>query len=479
MSEENMTVSNEESEITDSDPTLEKSISEPTAVFEKSVSPSGGERSGSKSKIIAVFSTVGAVALLLLGIFVIYPLVSFWTGNYWVYIDMYSVKEFEIPEGVTEIKDDQFAGCNSLERVTIPNSVTKIGDCAFHSCDNLEQITIPDAVTSIGDAAFSYCEKLTSVTVPDSVTSIGKNAFFACHNLESITLPFVGENADGTSYTDFGHIFGVFDENSISLYIPSGLSDVTVTGGTIGVLAFRSCKNIKRITLGEGITQIDGAAFYNCEGLEVLRLPSTIQTFDDDAFVGCTSLKCLYIADVAVWCDTTFDNSASTPTAGVSEFYVDGELVSELVIPDGVTEIGNFAFYNLDGITSVVIPNSVTRIGNFAFVGCKNLESVVIGDGVVSIGEDAFSDCNNLTSITIPNTVTSIGDSAFRGCSGLTSITVPNSVTSIGDYAFEYCKSLTSIKYRGTEAEWNAITKGSSWDSYAGSYTITYNYTEE
>ena len=100
-------------------------------------------------------------------------------------------------------------------------------------------------------------------------------------------------------------------------------------------------------------------------------------------------------------------------------------------------------------------------------------------DSVTSIGDAAFCYCDSLTSIVIPDSVTSIGDRAFYNCDSLTSVIIGDSVTSIGSYAFYYCNSLTSIKYRGTQSQWNAISKGSYWNYGTGNYTITCNYTGE
>ena len=152
--------------------------------------------------------------------------------------------------------------------------------------------------------------------------------------------------------------------------------------------------------------------------------------------------------------------------------------IKKVVIVDGVTSIGNYAFYACDGLTSVTIPNSVTSIGNEAFRGCGGLTSITIPNSVTSIGNEAFRGCNGLTSIIveggntyydsrdncnamietksntlivgckntiIPNSVTSIGNSAFMYCYGLTDITIPNSVTSIGNTAFYSCSGLTSV----------------------------------
>ncbi|MDR0855790.1 MAG: leucine-rich repeat domain-containing protein, partial [Clostridiales bacterium] len=104
-----------------------------------------------------------------------------------------------------------------------------------------------------------------------------------------------------------------------------------------------------------------------------------------------------------------------------------------------------------------------------------SLTSITIPAGVTSIGNYAFRYCNGLTSITIPAGVTSLGSFAFANCSGLTSITIPAGVTSIGSSAFSGCTALTTINYRGTEAEWNLIPKGSNW-KYNCPAVIVYNY---
>ena len=119
--------------------------------------------------------------------------------------------------------------------------------------------------------------------------------------------------------------------------------------------------------------------------------------------------------------------------------------VKTVIISDGVTSIGDWAFTGCSSLTSVTIPDSVTSIGFEAFSGCSSLTSVTIPDSVTSIGCAAFSDCSSLTSVTIPNSVTSISDSMFSGCSSLPSVTIPDSVTSIGSNMFSYCYSLTSV----------------------------------
>ncbi|MCR4887471.1 MAG: leucine-rich repeat domain-containing protein [Clostridiales bacterium] len=125
--------------------------------------------------------------------------------------------------------------------------------------------------------------------------------------------------------------------------------------------------------------------------------------------------------------------------------YPSGRAAASYEIPQGILEIGNFAFCKCDNLTSVTIPDSVTSIGNFTFCRCDNLTSITIPDSVTGIGESAFLKCSNLTKAAIPNSVTSIGDLAFSECGSLTDVTIPESVTSIGRYAFYECSSLMEM----------------------------------
>ena len=156
-----------------------------------------------------------------------------------------------------------------------------------------------------------------------------------------------------------------------------------------------------------------------------------VTSIGDSAFFDCTSLTSVTIPD-------------SVTSIGEYAFYNCTSLTS-VTIPNSVTSIGEYAFYNCTSLTSVAIPDSVTSIGEYAFSHCTSLTSVTIPDSVTSIGRYAFYYCTSLTSVTIPDSVTSIGEYAFYDCTSLTSVTIPDSVTSIGDFAFSYCESLTSV----------------------------------
>ena len=215
------------------------------------------------------------------------------------------------------------------------------------------------------------------------------------------------------------------------------------------------------------VAGIGSSVFWGCSGLTSVTIPNSMTNIGSDAFWGCEGLTSVHISDIAAWCNIDFANYNSNPLYDAHHLYLDGEEVKDLVIPNNVTSIGDYAFYGCSGLTSVTIGNSVTSIGGSAFQHCSGLTSVTIGNSVKSIGQDAFRECSGLTSVTIPNSVTSIGGSAFHSCSGLTSVTIPNSVTSIessafsscglttvtipnsvtsiGDGAFSHCKGLTSV----------------------------------
>ncbi len=165
--------------------------------------------------------------------------------------------------------------------------------------------------------------------------------------------------------------------------------------------------------------------------LEV-EIDNGVTSIGENAFYNCNELSRLEIPD-------------SVTSIGVSAFSYCYSLTS-IEIPDSVTSIGGCAFWSCDSLTSVKIPDSVTSIGDYAFWSCDSLTSVKIGNSVTSIGEGAFSYCYSLTSIEIPDGVTNIGSRAFYSCDSLTSIEIPDSVTSIGDYAFYDCDSLTSVE---------------------------------
>ena len=252
----------------------------------------------------------------------------------------------------------------------------------------------------------------------------------------------------------------------------------------------KKIKEVRIINSSEGnITGIGDGAFEGCTALEEIRIPSTVTYMGLDAFDGCTSLKKVYIEDLASWCKINRTNiygyasADSNPLYYADELYVDYELLSsDITIPNGVTEIKEYAFAGFSNLTSISIPNTVTSIGEGAFQNCSNLTSASIPNGVETIGECAFYECENLATISmLPYSVTSIGVGAFAGCQKLSGINVStannnycavsgvlynkgkttlvqypagktnvaytpqSTTTAIGDYAFYECENIKNI----------------------------------
>ena len=322
-----------------------------------------------------------------------------------------SVTYNDVTYSVTSIGGWVFNGRTDLTgELVIPNSVTSIGDYAFYGCSGLTSVVIGNSVTSIGWSAFSGCSGLTgNLVIPAGVTTIGSSAFSGCSALTG------------------------------TLVIPNS---VTKIGGE----AFYGCSGLTgELVIPAGVTTIGSLAFSRCSGLSSVTIPNSVTSIGDNAFYDCDGLKEVYISDLSAWCRIDFSGWYANPLSCANNLYLNGDLVTELVIPDDVLEIKQIAFRGCSGLTSVTIGNSVTSIGVNAFDCCSGLTSVTIGNSVTSIGGSAFACCSGLSSVTIPNSVTSIGGDAFILCTGLTSVTIGNSVTSIGDNAFNECYGLKEV----------------------------------
>jgi cell division protein FtsB len=322
-------------------------------------------------------------------------------------------------QAVTVIADSAFYWCDSLTSVVIPGSVTSIGGEAFAFCSNLTSVVIGDGVTTISYSAFSNCSNLTSVVIPDSVTIIDNSAFYDCDSLVSVVLPDSGVTTIG--YYAFYDTAYYNDENNWIdgvLYIGNHLIEAkdTISG---------------KCMIKDGTITVADYAFYVCDSLTSIVIPDSVTSIGQYAFKDCIILESIEVSEN-------------------NEYYksINGNLYSK----DGKTLI-QYAIGKEDN--SFEIPDSVTFIGEYAFFDCDNLFSIVIPDGVTSIGMNAFQDCFNLTSIVIPDSVTSIGYSVFFNCN-----------------------RLSVIYYNGTEEEWAEISIKSYDDDFEDATRYYYSETQ-
>ena len=418
-----------------------------------------------------------------------------------------------IPDSVTGINSYAFGNCTALTEIVVPDSVTSIGSDAFKGCTALTEIMLPDSVTTVGSNAFEGCTALTEIVIPNSVTRLGNYAFLNCTALKKAVLPY-----GMTSVPDF-----VFSgcTSLAELVIPDSVT-------SIGYSAFDGCTSLNEIVIPDSVTKINSYAFGGCTGITEIVIPSSVTAIGEGAFVNCSGLSSISVADGNTvyhsegncLIDTEWKGliagckNSVIPTDG-SVTRIGGDAFSgctslaELVIPDSVTDIGFLAFSGCTSLAELVIPNSVTSIGYSAFDGCTSLNEIVIPASVTHIGGAPnpylFMGCTGLESITVADgntvyhsagnclidtkqkilidgcktsvipkdgSVTVIGDHAFAFRTDLTEIVIPASVTSIDRFAFLRCEDLKVIRFDGTKAQWEQISKGKEWDKGIAAYTV-------
>lgn len=434
------------------------------------------------------------------------------------------MQELYIPDSITEIAKGAINACNELQTIRIPftgENLTASGSDFFgyifgaENVDsqnaylpvNLNKVIISDQVKTIGEYAFKNCKDLQEVLLPSGLETIGWYAF-ANSGIQEITFPASLKSWERTAFDKsklervnvldlnsyincegrgFGGNIDLFvnGENITEIIIPQGqtcltsclagsnIEKITIPDSVVelGEGAFEYCKKLKEVVfIGDSKLTEFCSTFYNCFSLQNIIIPRTVKRFSDAAFLGCTALEnVFYDGTISDW--LSIKGGCRSLTSNAKHFYLkngnDYEELIDAVIPDSVTNIGEYAFYGYKGLKSVTLPDGITEINRYAFGGCSELKeinmpsqlryiganafsstaitTVVLPEYVREILSGAFAGCSSLTNITIPYGVTTMGDEVFYGCCSLTSVIIPDSVTSIGYSAFYRCDSLTSV----------------------------------
>ena len=352
--------------------------------------------------------------------------------------DNNSIQSVEFPESLINIGGSAFRRCTSLKTIDLPKGVKKIGGQAFQECTALTEVNIGEGCERIGYSAFYGCTKLESISIPSTVTEIDTYVLAKCNKLKKVTLPFVGKNKDASDC--FGYLFAISDYKKQETMLPETLKEVVITA---------PCE------------QIPDYAFYGCKNINKITLPATLKTSGLSAFGNCSGLTQLHISSIEDWLKVSFLMENSNPIKYAENLYVNNELLTNLVIPESVTKISNYAFIGCKSITNVDIHNNVKAIGISAFDECRNLKEIVIPDSVETIGTAAFESCSNAESIVIGAKVKTIPSDAFGWCSSVKTITFRGMVQTINNEAFSLvAKYNIDVYYPGTSEDWNAITFG-------------------
>ena len=405
-------------------------------------------------------------------------------------------KRVVLPPSTVYIGHGALRDCSALTSVSLPDSMSnRLFLDMFEGCTNLKSVDIPDGITDIYEGDLASCPNWTDIyydnwgrvwnrvvsnvrdSIPDRMNVHFKDNIYDSGSCgENVTWTLT---ADGTltisgtgAMTDY-----TYDSRSPWYSCRTYIKRVVMQQGvtSIGGDAFWDCSGLTSVTIPDGVTSIGNYAFKGCSNLASVTIPESVTSIGGSAFSGCSGLTDIYYGgygtdwqklNVSIPTSATVhfkDNIYGKGDCGIN---VTWELTGDgTLIISGTGRISNYSHDNnapwyscRTYIKRVVIQQGVTSIGDRAFWDCSGLTSVTIPDGVTSIGGDAFSGCAALTSVEIPNGVTAIGGSTFSNCIRLAKVTIPKSVTSIGKNAFYYCESIADVYYDGTEEDWAKIS---------------------
>ena len=354
----------------------------------------------------------------------------------------------QLPSSLEKIGENAFYDCKSLVNINLPDNLKEIISRAFYGCESLEEINLPAGLEKLGNEVFHHCNKLKSIVIPDGITEIGYWTFWDCTSLQTVILP---DNLQKIGDHAFDNCTSL-----VSIDLPKSLE--VIEGST-----FWSCTSLEDITIPESVTRIDSGAFKNCENLKTVMMSKNIKEICNYAFANCPNLQDVYYDGTKANRDAIVVEEANEPLMNAVWHYKEA---ASWKLEDGVLTISgegameNYAkavkqpwYEKRAQITSVVVEDGITEIGDFAFYGLTYLKEVSIADSVTKIGDYAFKNCSALSEVNLPEKLESVGESAFYGCTALKDITFHENVQSIGSYAFSRCTELKKIVFEGDAPE--------------------------
>ncbi|MBR5169117.1 MAG: leucine-rich repeat protein [Muribaculaceae bacterium] len=314
-----------------------------------------------------------------------------------------------------------FFGCTSLKQVKLPEGQKELAYCTFAECFALQQIDLGHSMERIDAYAFNFCSSLEHVTIPATLREIDEYAFNGCTGLKSVEaaspeswcgITFANESANPVTLARHLSING---EPLQQFVVPEGVT-------AINDYAFAGCEDLTAVTVTDDVTAIGSQAFAQCKNLEAISMGANVKTIGEKAFNDCANLKRVDAADLVAWLGIRFMSERANPVTLARHLTLGGLPLQQLVVPEGITEIGSYTFACCEDLTDVTINDGVTAVGNHAFYQCTNLENVKLSNSVKSIGEKAFFVCTSLKRVDLGNAVEHIGNRAFASCMLMTDI---------------------------------------------------------
>lgn len=311
---------------------------------------------------------------------------------------------------VTQIPENGFQYSRNVQEIVMPDSVKIVGKNAFISCDSASKITLSRNLEKIEEGAFYNCASLKTITIPGNVSVIEKEAFWSCKELTEVTL----ENPDnpiaygGSVFWGCNKLPGSEIEKIIT---SSGMTQIPNA-------MFTGCNALTQITIPKNITGIGSGAFLQCQGLVKATIPSSVTEIGEMAFEQCKNLKEISMAD-------------GLTTLGYRAFLM-CESLQSVVLPDTVTTVDESVFDHCNSLKSVKLSSALSAVSNYMFLACTSLEEVTIPQSVTSIGEYGFAVCPALKSVTLLSSATEINNHAFDGGKSLNELRIVVPVTEEG-----------------------------------------------